>query len=110
MEYKAREKLAVLIKQARGTRSYRAYGRALGVSGTTIQGWETMQYVPERENLVKIAADAGYTLDELIKQLEGAMPEPSEEPKQQALKYLRQLPRDELLEVVYEGTKILAGV
>ncbi|MDG2989496.1 helix-turn-helix domain-containing protein [Candidatus Synechococcus calcipolaris G9] len=102
--------MAKIVKQARGNKSYRAYGRLLGVSGTTVQGWENLQYVPERENLVKIATDAGYTLEELIEYLDGEMPNPNFGAKEQALKYLRLLPRDELVQVLNESIKILAGV
>lgn len=110
MNKEARERLAKIVRQARGQMSYRAYGRLLGVSGTTVQGWETLQYVPERDNLAKIAAHAGYTLEELLRYLEGDLPDPSLGSKEVLLKAMRQLPKEELLEIVYEGTKILAGV
>ncbi|WP_460193660.1 hypothetical protein [Thermosynechococcus sp. FA-CM-4201] len=62
------------------------------------------------ENLVKIAADAGYTVEELIEYLCGTVPPPTVAAKQQVLKYIRSLTKEELVDIVNEATKILAGV
>lgn len=108
MNLVAKEKLAAVVKQARGSRSYRAYGKLLGVSGTTVQGWENLEYVPERENLAKIAADAGYTLSELILYLD-EKPLPSPSSRDRILQQMRRLSKTELVEVMEEGVKLLAS-
>jgi transcriptional regulator with XRE-family HTH domain len=67
----SREKLIEIIKLARGEMSKRAFGKLLGVSATSIQMWEKGVKVPDTENLAKIAARAGYTLEELLSCLDG---------------------------------------
>jgi transcriptional regulator with XRE-family HTH domain len=109
MKLEAREKLASVVKQARGHRSYRAYGKLLGVSGTTVQGWENMQFVPGTDNLARIAADAGYTLPELLVFLE-EKPLPIPASKDQLMQLMRQLSKNELVEVIEAGVKLLASV
>jgi transcriptional regulator with XRE-family HTH domain len=108
MNLGAREKLAVVVKQARGDRSYRAYGKLLGVSGTSVQGWESMEYVPGTDNLTRIAADAGYTLTELLAHLE-EKPLPAPASKDRLLQQMRQLTKTELVEVMEAGVKLLAA-
>jgi transcriptional regulator with XRE-family HTH domain len=108
MNLGSKEKLAKIVKQARGERSYRAYGRLLGVSGTTVQGWENLEYVPERENLAKIAAHAGYTLTELILFLD-EKPLPSPATRDRILQQMRRLSKTELVEVMEAGVKLLAS-
>jgi transcriptional regulator with XRE-family HTH domain len=66
MKIEARQKLSGLIKDLRGNNSYRAYAKLLGVSGTTIMGWENMTSEPETGNLEHIAHLAGYSLQELL--------------------------------------------
>lgn len=51
--------------------SQRAFGRLMGVSATAVQSWERGDSVPDTENLAKIAARAGYTVEELLSHLEG---------------------------------------
>jgi len=59
--------------------SQRAFGKLLGVSATAVQLWERGDTVPDTENLAKIAARSGYTLEELLGFLEGKpLSEPSE--------------------------------
>ncbi|OLP18092.1 hypothetical protein BST81_13790 [Leptolyngbya sp. 'hensonii'] len=73
LSLEARERLANLIRGVRSTQrlSQRAYGRKLGVAGTTVRDWEDQSTVPDTRNLLKIAASAGYTLDEMITYLSG---------------------------------------
>lgn len=66
-----REKLIEIVKTARGSMSQRAFGKLLGVSATAVQLWERGDTVPDTENLAKIAARSGYTLEDLLRCLEG---------------------------------------
>jgi Helix-turn-helix. len=66
-----RQKLSEIIKTARGSMSQRAFGKLLGVSATAVQLWERGDTVPETENLAKIAARAGYSLEEFLSILDG---------------------------------------
>lgn len=106
-----RNKLSQIVRlNANRLGSLRAYSRHLGVTLGSVQGWVDGRSKPSTDNLLKIATDAGYTLEELIQYLDGEMQVPSTEAKEQALKYLRLLRREELVQVLNEGTKILAGV
>ena len=71
MNIESREKLIEIIKLARGSMSQRGFGKLLGVSATAVQLWEKGVNVPDTEYLVKIAARAGYTLEELLGCLNG---------------------------------------
>ncbi|MGE5659310.1 MAG: helix-turn-helix domain-containing protein [Actinomycetota bacterium] len=71
MNIQNREKLSEIIKTARGSMSQRAFGKLLGVSATAVQLWERGDTVPETENLAKIAARAGYSLEEMLSLLDG---------------------------------------
>ncbi|MEG4999636.1 helix-turn-helix domain-containing protein [Microcoleus sp. B4-D4] len=51
--------------------SQRAFGKLLGVSATAVQLWERGDTVPDTENLGKLAARAGYTLEEFLSFLDG---------------------------------------
>jgi transcriptional regulator with XRE-family HTH domain len=74
----SREKLAKFVRNARGAMSYRAYGKIIGVSGTTVQAWEQQAYLPERDNLERLAESAGYSLQELLDYLKGkSLPDPA---------------------------------
>jgi len=66
-----RQKLSEIIKTARGAMSQRAFGKLLGVSATAVQLWERGDTVPDTENLGKLAARAGYTLEEFLSFLDG---------------------------------------
>ena len=66
MNIENRQKLSEIIKTARGTMSQRAFGRLLGVSATAVELWERGDTVPDTENLAKLAARAGYSLEELV--------------------------------------------
>ena len=71
MSIQNRQKLSEIIKTARGAMSQRAFGKLLGVSATAVQLWERGDTVPETENLPKIAARAGYSLEEFLSILDG---------------------------------------
>ena len=79
MDTKSRQKLIEIIKLARGSMSQRAFGKQLGVSSTSVQMWENGVKTPDTANLGRIAAQAGYTLEELLLCLEGKpVPEASD--------------------------------
>ena len=65
------EKLIEIIKKARGSMSQRGFGKLVGVSATAVQLWEKGETIPESDNLAKIAALAGYKIDDLVACLEG---------------------------------------
>jgi len=67
----SKEKLMELVKKARGDMTKRAFGRLLGVTDTAVRLWETGQTFPETEQLTKLAARTGYSLEELLSYLEG---------------------------------------
>ena len=71
MNIQHRQKLSEIIKTARGPMSQRACGKLLGVSATAVQLWERGDTVPDTENLGKLAARAGYTLEEFLSFLDG---------------------------------------
>jgi transcriptional regulator with XRE-family HTH domain len=59
--------------------SQRKFAEALGVSFTSVNSWETGKRVPDRDNLKKIAARAGLSLDEAIAYIQdGEVPQPVE--------------------------------
>jgi transcriptional regulator with XRE-family HTH domain len=74
MKLEARQKLAQVIKKARGSQSQRAYGRLIGVSGTAVRLWEEMRSIPDADNMEQIAKTAGFTIDELRTYLNGEPP------------------------------------
>ncbi|MEO1373481.1 MAG: helix-turn-helix transcriptional regulator [Cyanobacteria bacterium J06635_10] len=71
MDTQSRQKLVEIIKLARGSLSQRAFSKQMGVSSTSVQMWEKGAKVPDTANLVRIAVQAGYTLEELLCCLEG---------------------------------------
>ena len=72
MNLSSRQKLSKLLLDMRGDKSRRGFAREIGVTATAIIGWEKTDSVPDREHLTKIASLAGYSLDELLRYLEGS--------------------------------------
>lgn len=108
-DYRARERFAEVVYSVRNGQSYRSYGKKLGVTGTTVKSWETCEFEPSLENLEKIAAEAGLTLNQLMDYLEIHTQASSDvDQKKKLIAQLRQLPRHELAEVVEAGVRILA--
>jgi len=95
MNIQAKEKLSTLVKELRGNQSYRAYGKVLGVSGTTVQGWENMTSEPETSNLEHIAKLSGYTFQELLDFLNDRNVK-SEIPVERMIRQVRQMSSKEL--------------
>lgn len=58
------DRFAKLIKEARGSRTKVEFARLVGVSHTTIGGWE-LGRLPDRDNLVTLDPILGYSLGEL---------------------------------------------
>lgn len=96
MDVEAKQRLIEVVKKARGGRSLRGFARAVGVSVTTVQAWESGQFVPERDNLTRIAASAGMSLDELLDRLDG---KPVKEPIDQILEQVRYMPLSQVAEI-----------
>jgi transcriptional regulator with XRE-family HTH domain len=95
MNIKAKQKLSTLIKDLRAAQSYRGYGKVLGVSGTTIQGWENMTSEPETSNLEHIANLAGYSLQELLDYLNERNVR-QDIPVERIIRQVKQMPAREL--------------
>ena len=75
MDAKARKRLVVAIKKARGGRSQRQFAIDLNVSYGAVQAWERGDSVPGVESLQAIATSLGQSLDELLTYTQGASPE-----------------------------------
>ncbi len=91
MDLEAKKKLIEVVKMARGSMSQRGFGKLLGVSATAVQLWEKGETVPDTANLAKIAAKAGYTMEDVLNYI-GAKPlqEPSD--INQILKHIKSMP------------------
>ncbi|MCW6048575.1 helix-turn-helix domain-containing protein [Lyngbya sp. CCAP 1446/10] len=108
VDAEARKKLVEVVKLARGSMSFSAFGRLLGVSGSAVQYWEKGQVLPDTKNLTQIAARAGFTMEELMAHLEGKpMPEPVN--TNDLLKKIQCMPISELAVVVRAGVERLAA-
>jgi len=64
------EKLIALIGELRGLRSQRQFSREVGVSNTTISLWERGSVWPAKTQLQKLAAQKGWTYEQLEEYLE----------------------------------------
>ncbi|MDJ0734652.1 MAG: helix-turn-helix transcriptional regulator [Nostocaceae cyanobacterium] len=110
MNTEGREKLVEIVKHTRGSMSQRAFGRLLGVSTTAVQSWERGDSVPDTENLAKIAARAGYTLEQLLEYLEGKpLPETSSG-LNQILKQIKYMPLSQVAQIVQAAADRLNAV
>jgi len=105
----SREKLIEIIQLARGEMSKRAFGKLLGVSATSVQMWEKGVKVPDTENLAKIAARAGYTLEELLSCLDG---KPIQETSDLILilRQIQHMPLSQVAQIVQAAADRLAAV
>lgn len=108
VDAEARKKLSEVVKLARGSMSFSAFGRLLGVSGSAVQYWEKGQVLPDTKNLTQIAARAGFTMEELMAHLEGKpMPEPVN--TNELLKKIQCMPLSDLAVIVRAGMERLAA-
>lgn len=108
MNTEAKLRLAEVVRTARGSKSLREFGRLLGVAATTVQGWENGDYTPETYSLIKIAAMAGYSLEELLAHLDG---KPVEQPNEvdRILKSISHLPLKQVALIGHAVTDRLAS-
>jgi transcriptional regulator with XRE-family HTH domain len=65
----AKERLAQLIKELRGSTTQREFAKLLGTSYTAIQDWEKEIRLPKENNLQRIAQLKGWTQEQLIRYL-----------------------------------------
>jgi transcriptional regulator with XRE-family HTH domain len=105
----SREKLIEIIKLARGSMSQRGFGKLLGVSATAVQLWEKGVNVPDTEYLAKIAARAGYTMNELITCLDG---KPIQETSDLSLilRQIQHMPLSQVAQIVQAAADRFAAV
>ena len=105
-----RENLVEIIKKSRGSMSQRAFAKLLGVSTTAVQLWEKGDSVPDTENLAKIAAIAGYKVDELVSCLmdKPVLYEIVTEPLAQILKQIKVMPLTEVAMIACAAADRLA--
>jgi transcriptional regulator with XRE-family HTH domain len=80
MTQESKERLSALIKRLRGALTQKEFAKRLGVTTGAIQAWENAEVTPGGNNLLRIAREAGYTLEDLMIYLEGENPalEPGE--------------------------------
>ena len=71
MNLEARERLASLVKEARGNLSKSAFADLLGVSHTSVSSWEKGTYMPDVKSLLKISERLGMTVEEFVDAVEG---------------------------------------
>ncbi len=71
------KRLATLLKELRGSSSFREFAEKLGVLHSDVRRWELdLKGEPKSRVLRKIAALRGWTLDELMAYLEGEVTSP----------------------------------
>ncbi len=71
MNLEARERLAFLVKQARGNLSKSAFADLSGVSHTSVSSWEKGTYMPDVKSLLRISERVGMTVEEFVYSVEG---------------------------------------
>ncbi|MEH1828241.1 MAG: helix-turn-helix transcriptional regulator [Nostoc sp.] len=69
------EKLATIVRLARGDRSQGRFARDLGVNPGTLRNWESGNSEPDLDNLKAIADASGRNLLQLIAEITGAKSE-----------------------------------
>lgn len=71
------QRLATLLKELRGSSSFREFAEKLGVLHSDVRRWELeLKGEPKSRVLRKIAALRGWTVDELMAYLEGEVTSP----------------------------------
>ena len=108
MDLEAKKKLIEVVKMARGSMSQRGFGKLLGVSATAVQLWEKGETIPDTTNLAKIAAKAGYTMEEVLNYI-GAKPlqEPSD--LNDIIKQIKSMPLSEVATIAQAAVARLAA-
>lgn len=108
MNLEAKKKLIEVVKMARGSMSQRAFAKLLGVSATAVQLWEKGDTIPDTENLAKIAAKAGYTMEELLNYI-GAKPLPETSDLNEIIKQIKSMPLSEVATIAQAAVARLAA-
>ena len=108
VDLEAKKKVIEVVKMARGSMSQRAFAKLLGVSATAVQLWEKGDNIPDIGNLAKIAAKAGYTMEELLNYI-GAKPlqEPSD--LNDIIKQIKSMPLSEVATIAQAAVARLAA-
>jgi transcriptional regulator with XRE-family HTH domain len=108
VDIEAKKKVIEVVKMARGSMSQRAFAKLLGVSATAVQLWEKGDNIPDIGNLAKIAAKAGYTMEEVLNYI-GAKPlqEPSD--LNDIIKQIKSMPLSEVATIAQAAVARLAA-
>ena len=107
MDIEAKKKLIEVVKTARGSMSQRAFAKLLGVSATAVQLWEKGDNIPDIENLGKIAAKAGYTMEELLTYL-GKPPQETSD-LNEIIKQIKSMPLSQVATIAQAAVARLAA-
>lgn len=108
MDLEAKKKLIEVVKMARGSMSQRAFGKLLGVSATAVQLWEKGETIPDTANLAKIAAKAGYTMEELLNYI-GGKPLQQTSDLNEIIKQIKSMPLSEVAAIAQAAVARLAA-
>lgn len=108
VDIEAKKKVIEVVKMARGSMSQRAFAKLLGVSATAVQLWEKGDNIPDIGNLVKIAAKAGYTMEELLNYLD-AKPLPQTSDLNEIIKQIKSMPLSEVATIAQAAVARLAA-
>ena len=101
------QRLAALVQELRGSLTQVELGKKLGVDRSTISLWESAHSYPDPENLSKLARLKGWTLEQLEDYLlEGQLP--TEDPLEQILRKMQNLPSEAVIQIVSVGAQTLA--
>lgn len=102
------QRLAALLKALRGNCSFREFAATIGTTHTNVRQWESGKGEPRLRVLGKIAAQRGWTLDELMVYLEGeALPKEPRIP--QLLAEVRSLPFEDAVQVAKVALETIAS-
>jgi len=103
------ERLSKLVKELRAdlALSQGQFAKRLGVSRPAVSLWEAKVGLPDTNNLQKLAALKGWSVEDLQLFIEeGKLP--VEDPVEKLLAHVRSLPVEAVARIVREGAQILA--
>jgi transcriptional regulator with XRE-family HTH domain len=102
------QRLAILLKELRGSSSFREFAEKLGVLHSDVRRWELeLKGEPKSRVLRKIAALRGWTVDELMAYLEGEVTSPPDFVSQ-LLDIVRGLPFETAAQVAKVAVETMA--
>jgi ribosome-binding protein aMBF1 (putative translation factor) len=102
------DRLINLVQELRGNLSQRGFARKLSVSEATVRFWESRLAWPGTDNLKKLAALKGWTLDDLQAYLERGENPPSSD-LVQLLAEVRRLSGAEAMQVAQVALETIAS-